>query len=74
MLYNIHCMNITLINEIEDSLEAFARNANPLFDLSDKMADEDSVLNFKDLEALNVCVNFTVGSLAGYLQECEGVL
>lgn len=66
-------MENELINDIEDSLEAFARNPNPLFDLSDKLEDEDSVLNLVDLEALNVCVNFTVGTLAGYIQEIQKV-
>ena len=66
MLYNIFMQN-TLIAEIEDALETFARNPQPLFDLDDKL-DSTEEMTAADLDALNVCVNFTVGSLAGYLE------
>lgn len=66
-------MENELINEIEDSLEMFARNPDPLFELSEKLEDENSELNLKDLDALNVCVNFTVGILAGYIQQIQAI-
>ena len=65
-------MKNELKQEIEDALEVFARDPNPLFDLSDKL-DNDVELNERDLEVLNVCVDFTVGTLAGYLQEIQEI-
>lgn len=63
-----------LKNEIEDSLEAFCRNPNPLFDISEKLdgiyeEEDDMEFDEKEMLAIKVCVDFTVGTLAAYLEE-----
>lgn len=61
-------MDEELINEIESDLEVFARDPEKLFDLADRWEEEDGVLTVEDMQLLTVCLNFTAGALAGYLQ------
>ena len=65
-------MNVTLMQEIEDGLEAFSRNPDPLFNLIEKL-DAGEELNETDVKFQRICVNFTVGTLAGYIQQIMGV-
>lgn len=65
----------TLMEEIEDVLEVYARNPDRLFDLAEKMSDSDGLANCDlsedEYKVLGICLNFTVGSLAGYIQEIK---
>jgi hypothetical protein len=81
-------MENTLLTEVEDSLEVFARKPEILFDFAEKVDDHSKRQEINDEGELapiikmgftreewitmQCCVNFTVGLLAGYLQEIEG--
>lgn len=67
-------MENTLIEEIEDSLEAFSRDPKYIFSLADKLDEGNwDSLTDQELGAINICIDFTVGCLAGYIQEIEKV-
>ena len=65
-------MKNTLMMEIEDQLGVFGQKPDLFFDLALKLDDTNYSLNDlsqDELDILKICVNFTSGTLAGYLQE-----